>query len=832
MSLTVNVGHFSLIAGADRVFYPPARPSSLSKVHVFARGSLGEFCQPSREGKQVFPLPGKLALLACRPSRELVDFFVYSNAREGEINLCTGGQREVSNIVPNDGCRYTIFRLAWTIVFVFLHLSNWLISCAIAQFPSFELNALSQPVAEIGSTFELSLIGNRTDELRSLHFSSEQVTAESICDPSALQGEKPCPTGRFKTHIAAAAATGACEVRGLGRLGLSNPRRLLLVRKPVEVVQHDHSRAVNAVELSAENILLARCQPQQRNYYRLHLDVGQSLHLAVYARQLDSRATPLVELRSSDRQILARGRAIGGWPAAIDYQATQAVDVSIIVHDAIFLGGPEYPYAIECAIAAASSVALPLELDQLLLPSLQKLNSPPANLEQITTTSYGSPEGRDTHDAQLPLHEVGTFATDRSVCSHEFEALKEQQLVIEVTSHSIGQLTDPRLVLYRLLPSSESVPAEDNKVARFTQQQLLELDDQPLLGDVSLRIHRRDPLGRWTVPEDGRYRIELQDNESSQRQSNQTQYVLDIRPPRPHFQLLAYPPYPNNNPALARPTELNLMRGGSRSLRVIALRQEGFNEPIEASISGLPAGVMAQPITIHPEQSEASITLTCHGTADAWSGPIQIIGSGTMDRTQENIARLATIIWPSIPTHNAVQSRLCDDLWLCVNPLDTAPLTIALGSESLMEVKQGEKLSIPIQITRRDGGAAACLLRPRDLPAKVTAPELTISADQPAGIAELSVAADAALGEFSIWMQSETKIRWQDNPQALQRAEVRLAELQSELTATAAAERKLSLEEAIKQVMGSIEALKTATAEKDLIVFLPTTTQRIRVISP
>ncbi len=79
--------HFSPNAGTNRVFYPPARPSSLSKVHVFGGGSLGEFYEPSGEGKQEFSLPGKLALLACRPSRELVDFLVFSNAREGEINF-------------------------------------------------------------------------------------------------------------------------------------------------------------------------------------------------------------------------------------------------------------------------------------------------------------------------------------------------------------------------------------------------------------------------------------------------------------------------------------------------------------------------------------------------------------------------------------------------------------------------------------------------------------------------------------------------------------------------------------------------------------------------
>ncbi len=70
-------------------------------MHVFAGGSLGEFYEPSGEGKQVFPLPGKLALLAYRPSREHVDFLVLSNAREGAINICTDDQREESKFSIN-----------------------------------------------------------------------------------------------------------------------------------------------------------------------------------------------------------------------------------------------------------------------------------------------------------------------------------------------------------------------------------------------------------------------------------------------------------------------------------------------------------------------------------------------------------------------------------------------------------------------------------------------------------------------------------------------------------------------------------------------------------
>ncbi len=201
-----------------------------------------------------------------------------------------------------------------------------------------------------------------------------------------------------------------------------------------------------------------------------------------------------------------------------------------------------------------------------------------------------------------------------------------------------------------------------------------------------------------------------------------------------------------------------------------------------------------------------------------------------VSETASVTAQPATITWLAIPSRNAVQSRLCDELVLCVNPDDTAAITAQLGDGSTLEVKQGGKLPLPISLTRRAGGAAACVLRAQNVVAKIGLPEVTIAADQAAGAAELTVAEDAPLGEFTCWMQCETKVKWRPNPQSLERAEAHLQRLNDALAHATEEPEKKNLQTTIESVTARIATLKTATAEKELTVWLPSTTQRIRVV--
>lgn len=713
-----------------------------------------------------------------------------------------------------------------------------------AQTTSIELSALSQSLAQIGSSIELSVTGTAVDELRQLHFSYPLVsspTNAALADPSATQvlDKPPSAASSFKTLIDPAADPGRCEVRAVGRFGISNPRPLWLTHKPVVVAGADHTDAALAIDYPIDSIVVARCVPQRRNYYRCAIQPGQTLTAVAYAKQLDSRASPILVLYgpAPQRRELSRGRGVGNWPAQVSASIDEPGDALLVVYDAIYGGGIDYPYALECVISTspqpeATASAATLELDHTMRPSLHSPPQAVADIERWSVASQLLASATAESAETLPVSIEGISTDDRAVNSHDFTASKGQVLWLEVASQRLGQLTDMRLLLHRVTSTADS---GDGSPLGESLQQILEFDDPPVLGDAGLKVQSRDPQLNWSVPEDGRYRIELFDNESGQRLPEQCRYQLRVQPSQPAVQLLAYPPFPTNNPALSRPAGVNLMRGGTCAIRVLALRRGGSGAPIEIEASGLPEGVSCAPVVIHPTQTEATLTLQASESAAAWVGPLQIVGRASTDELGSVEAQPATIMWPVSATRNAVQSRLCDGLILSVNIDDTAPLTTLLGDGSTLEVKQGEKLAIPIALTRRAGGAAACVLRPQNLLAKTSLAEVTIAADQAQGVAELTVAADAPLGEFTCWLQCETKIKWRDNPQAFARAEAQLQNLTTELTQaadTTDTAEKQKLQTAVDAATARVAELKLSTAEKEVTVWLPSTTQRIRVIAP
>jgi hypothetical protein len=698
---------------------------------------------------------------------------------------------------------------------------------AAAQIPFVELNALSPSAAQVGSSFELRVTANHMEELARLDFSNPLVSAEQRMEKPRLLSEWSEPTGVFQVSVDAKALPGIAEVRAVGRFGVSNPRTLLITQQSILPATSDHSDPALAIELPAGKIIIGACPPQKRNYYRRTLAAGDVLRVAAYTQQLDSRATPTIVLYGPDRQELARSRGMGPWPAEIEQQVDESGDYLLAVHDFLFLGGQEYAYALEANVRSPSDQPRPLELDQLLRPSLDDSPEASEGLSLVRIFADGhdrlTAASESTTELTVPFLVQGDFADD-SAQTIDFQGQAGQQLWIEVDSAALDQITDPRVVVYKVnAPASADGPAQ--------MVQLAENDDGPSLGDAAMRLRQPDPRFSWTVPEDGVYRIALSDFEGGDRPPGSTGYRLTVREQQPGFKLLTYPPFPTNNAGTSRAYGANLLRGGTEAIRVLAIRDEGFSGAIEVSADDLPAGVTAQPVVISAAANENTLTLVSSEDAPAWCGPISIVGHSQQEPQQVYPARTATVVWPASPTHNAIVSRQTKQLFLGVNSQDTAPLLVQLGDGQVLEVKQGEKLSIPIKVTRRAGGDAACVLRPQNLPAKVTLGELTIPADKSEAVAALTVAGDAPLGESTFWMQNETKIKWRENPQRLEREQAYLAKLNEALAQADAATDKSPIEAAIKTATERVEELKKQTAEKQLTVWLPTTTQRIRVVA-
>ncbi len=271
------------------------------------------------------------------------------------------------------------------------------------------------------------------------------------------------------------------------------------------------------------------------------------------------------------------------------------------------------------------------------------------------------------------------------------------------------------------------------------------------------------------------------------------------------------------------------MRGGTEAINVLAIREDEFAGPIELSIENLPAGVSCAPTFIAAGESEASLILRCGDDAPAWHGSLHIVGQSQLaEQAARIVAEAATIVWPASGTRNAIQHRATAELMGVVNPLDTAPVLVELGDGSPIEVSQGAKASIPIKLTRREGGQVECVLRPQSLPPKSTLGEIKIAADANEATAELNIAGDAPVGEYSLWMQNEVKVKLPLNPQALAREQAYLAQLTAALE-TADEQLRSELNAAITASTATVEELKKQTAEREFTAWLPSTAQTIRI---
>ncbi|MEX1042934.1 MAG: hypothetical protein WDZ51_20030 [Pirellulaceae bacterium] len=705
---------------------------------------------------------------------------------------------------------------------VYLFHAIWMlvaVNQASAQLPTIELHALSQPAGQVGSTFQLTLLGTRTDEPRSLLIAGDPAVMSAVLGTgeARLLSESPTPANHFDITIAADASPGLSEVRALGRFGLSNPRKFLVTTKPVQLAAADHHDLATALPLAADQIMFDRCAPQKLNHYRVTMGVGTRLHAVAYAQAIDSRANLVVILSNAEGKELQRGYAIGNWPAEIDYEGPAGQEVFLAVHDLLYQGGTDYPYLLEAALAATGEQPPSLELNRSLRPNLSI-----AEQQSESADTTASDPAANQPPRTVPFVAEGALSPGQN--DFDFTATAGQQLSIRVRSASAGQLTDPRVVVYR---------REGDSPGQWKLTQLAEQDDPPAVGRPDVRVRRYDPELVWTAPEEAIYRISVGDNQTGTRPTDAMRFAFSVGAIQPGFELLAYRPFPHSNPATARPFGTNLMLGGTEAVHVLARREDGYAGPITVAIEELPEGLTCEPMIIPAGQTEATLILRASEDAAQWQGRLSVVGRADIGEPPvEAKAQFATVVWSATPTRNAVEHRETGQLMAAVNTADIAPLLVELGSGTTTEIKPGEKFSLPIKATRREGAQAEIILRPQHLPPKVPLGEIRIPADQSEAAPELTIPADAPPGDYTWWMQVETKVKFKPNPQALAREEAYLAKLQGAGEVSTDETEKQQITEAVAKVSATIEELKKQTAEQDFTVWLPSTPHRIRIVQP
>lgn len=430
---------------------------------------------------------------------------------------------------------------------------------------------------------------------------------------------------------------------------------------------------------------------------------------------------------------------------------------------------------------------------------------------------------------EAPGELEGWFASDLTDSQFEFETQQGVRLAIDVVSDRWGEPTDARMQIQRVEPQESGEPK---------LHEVLNVDDSQNVGDTAIHLRSKDPMAIFTAPASSTYRLTLRDLDVGQTLRPRQRFCLRIREPNPGFDLVAYRVYPHRDAKLSKPFGSKLFRGGAEAVRVLAVRRDGWTGPIKLTANFTDIEPRDQQIQIHSHeatiaanQNQTQLTIEAPEDASYRIQQVEIVGSSE-DGSITSTAVPATVVWGTGGSRNFIRSRLSTGLLVAVSSGDLVPLSINLGQNAATEVKKGETLKLPIELTRRAGATANCVLRARDLPPGANSADVTVAADKDAGTLEIKTTAKTVSGTYSMWVQCETKIKWKPNPEALQRAETYRSHLQSLHDDPAQADKREAIKSAISKADKQVEAAKPQAQEVEQTVFLPSPTFTFRVVDP
>lgn len=457
-------------------------------------------------------------------------------------------------------------------------------------------------------------------------------------------------------------------------------------------------------------------------------------------------------------------------------------------------------------------------------PLLLTSTSTPIVIEQ-------EPNNRPGEAAMLqpPCEYVGQFYPrgDRDWVS--FKAKKDDVYWIDLFSQRLGLPTDPRMVI-------QQVKKDDKGKEQVVDLQVVDDDlantdrvHWSFLDSILYSMHSYDPVYRFVAPEDGTYRVMVQDlsrptQDLARVAKGNARFVyrLSIRPPEPDFRLVAVPRPPTNQPFEASFQGTNwstvVRQGGAELIDVYAYRRDGFDGEIVVTADNLPPGVTAQPILIAPNDRSATLILKAADDAPAGRSAVSIQGKSKIGQTEfVRQARYATMNWMmqelGVTYH---RSRLTDQLFVSVIANERPPFSIFVDSDLQLASSLAGTVKFPVKVVRRGDFKGALELLVYGLPPSTSGPmhaqpkyhlPQTVPANQDTIDFTLTVPGYVPAGTYTFFISGLGTVSYAANPEKLQEAEARLAAIEKIVT-----ENDARLKTAMEAQAAAAKALAAAMA--------------------
>jgi hypothetical protein len=781
---------------------------------------------------------------------------------------------------------------------------------ARAEFPEPRLTAIDPPGGMRGSSFEVTLSGGDLDDATSLTFSHPGITAKPVLtQPTEFDPEpRPVP-GRMLISIAPDVPAGLYDAAVVCRYGVSSPRGFVVGLAPEFRKSGPIDAAEKALAIPLEASVNARLDANAADHYAIECNDGERVHAEIWARRIDSRITPQITVFDAEgREVEVVADSLADDPT-IDFTPARPGRHVIRVHDRFAGGGDGFFYrlgvstgpVVVAIFPPAAKVGEPATFTVTgrgLGEGAEPMPDDEGGLEQKPVAvspgdiGFGAPvrpswrllspwdstadmvrlrggvfdsatrqptvlevdlpvvqEQEPNDDPVTPqavprpaavagrFHPVG----DRDWFS--FDAKAGEEMVFELFSRRIGSATDAAILVESVAVDAEGKPQV--KEVAFADDGPKEFQgltvDQPTL----------DPILRFKAPAEGRYRVGVREQSVDSVADPAAGYVLEIREPRPGFDLLAMVVRPDRadaNKMLIGSTSLAV--GGTVAIDLLVLRQDGFAGEVTVTVEDLPAGVTAAPVVIAANARRGVVVLQAADDAKPVEKTFRLVGrakDGDADLTRS--ARAATLRWNVDNQQRQPHLvRQTDAIRVAVTA-DAAPVTVRPKEAKAWETARGGKLAIPIDVVHRAGSKGPLSLVPvayppeMKLPAELKVPEVKIAEvkppeGQPAGqpmppqasSGEVAVDIDPKLppGTYTVALQGVAKLSFARNPDAAARAKAdaervgalakeRAAKVEAAKQALAAAEKQLadlqgSGGQPTPEMVAARDAAKTALA--------------------
>lgn len=683
-------------------------------------------------------------------------------------NLQAGGGSThcIRNVLTNQAAGRNLATVLLGIVWYLLHPQT-----AMSQsvgLPAPRLLTICPMGGQVGQVVEVQVAGEHLDDFNQLKFSDPRLVAE----PS-LDAQQQLIPGRFRIAIPKGLQSGLVDAYAVSKLGASTNRVFMIGELPEVVQTAACTSAAQSLSIEPNCTVNAATVERSINHYRITCDGGQQLRIDCAARGIESKLDPVLILSDASGRVLCADRLGNG----LDYRSEIRQELLLKVHDATYRGGNEFFYRL--SVQAYTPPEKPLEFDR--IRHVWQYSWPAAcwSAEQtVAEAQHNSPDLPQT--VTIPCQIQGAFYPAADVDCFQFSAKGGDKLWIELASHRLGANTGPAALIQRSVAIDPKGQGQQD-LGEQQWEDVLELKDIPPPLKVSTNNYAYDGpaynggstdlIGALDVPQDGNYRIQVNDLFGGTRDDPKAVYQLMIRRASPDFALTGWVKHMElrngDRNALSKP--LALRPGGTVAIEVGAFRRDGFEGPIHLSCSGLPNGVTADTIDIPEGQNSGTVLLTADIHAPKGLGHMKIVGQSKVgEELTERECQLASMTWP-VRDHwqEFPRPRLLKVIPVSVTDAEPATITVQTPRDEnghhVIRAKAGATVVVPLNIERRCQHLGSVLLLNTMGSGFQGLPKFEIPLQQDAAEAKLDLAAlKVPPGKYTIAFYGPVVAKYED----------------------------------------------------------------------